>query len=178
MGGVVSVEKGDEALRFVGKLELIKNIVVSVLVALACAAGAVALYRWHHDYKRAAFKVMHVKCVPPVTTAGEHGPRTVTVCSDIKLEGFSQTFASQYVAPAVPPQKGDHVDVLYDPHDRARHAVLVENAPIESHKVWIIALLVLVCVASLYSAWFQYYVKGSHLAQRVAGGAAVVDMVM
>lgn len=180
MGASAStVEKGDEALRFVGTVELWKNIVVSTLVAVGTVVGIVALVRYHSDWTHGRFKVSEATCDPPHSQTTCHNDRCTTKqavsCPKLHVDGFSQAFAADYVQPAKPPTVGSEVKVFFDPKDKSQ-AFLAHNDFVDEYKSWIIAGLVLLLLGAASSAWFQYYVRGSHMAQRVAGGAAVFDM--
>jgi hypothetical protein len=67
------------------------------------------------------------------------------------------------------------VKVFYDPHDEKK-ALLAHDDYLDEHKTWIIAALAIACVASAANAGVAYYLRGSHLAQRISGGMAVVGM--
>lgn len=179
MGANASAEKGDEALRFVGTVELWKNIVVAVLVGAATLVGIVALLRYHSDWKSGRFRVTEATCAPPhpeTTCDSENRCHTKRVahCSKITVDGISQPFVAAYAEPDTPPAVGDEVEVFYAP-DKTK-AFLAHDDFVDEYKGWIVAGLVLLLVGTSASAWFQYHVRHSHLAQRVAGGAAVFDM--
>lgn len=184
MGAAGSVtEQGDDALRLVGTVELWKNIIVSGLLCVVGIAVIVALVRYHHDWKRGSFGVKSVHCDAPHTHTScdddhDHCSTTrVTHCSAIVVDGFAQPFSADFVEGKQPtPTVGAHVDVFYDPHDKAK-AMLAHNDFVDAYKTWIIVGLAVLCASAAVSAGFQYYVRNSHLAQRVAGGAAVFQMV-
>lgn len=172
------LDKGDDALRFVGTVELWKNVVVSTLIGIGIVVGIVALLRYHSGWRSGTFTATSVTCDPPAKVRqchdGKCTSKTVTRCPDIRLDGFAQSFVGEY--DTSPPTTGSAVRVVYDPTDPSK-AELARNDPIDEYKSWIIAGLVLVLAGVTLSAWFQYHVRHSHLAQRVAGGAAVFDMV-
>lgn len=179
-GANILVDKGDEALRFVGTVELWKNILVSLFFALAGIVGAVALARYHSDWKSGEFAVKQATCDPPQTHTSCHKGSCTTkkevTCTAIDVDGFATPFVAQYVEPTKPPAAGAKVKVFYDPTDKSQ-AFLSHNDWVDEYKAWLIGFLALVVLGLGFSAWFQYYVRGSHLAQRVAGGAAVFQMV-
>ena len=173
------VDKGDDALRFVGTVELWKNIVVSVVFALAGVVAIVAVVRYHSGWKSGDFKVTQAQCSTPSTQQSCTGKKcstsTVTHCSKLGVDGFAP-FVTQYTHPAQPPSVGESVKVFYNPSDK-KQAFLAHDDAIDEYKGWIIGALALVVLGLGFSAWFQFYVRKSHLAQRVAGGGALFDMV-
>lgn len=174
------VETGDDAIRFVGKMKLWTDIAVGVLFSVGLIVCIVAMAVYHADWKSGAFAVEDIRCAAPehkTSCNGKYGCHsfTVTQCTHMRLKGFAQTFTTQYVAPAKPPTVGETVRVFYDPKDRSQ-SFLAHDDFADEHKKLIIGGLTLVLLAVSVSTWFQYFVRKSHLAQRVAGGAAVFDL--
>lgn len=178
--GNILVDKGDDALRFVGTVELWKNIIVALLFAIAGIVGAVALARYHSGWTSGEFAVTKATCDPPTKRTSCHKDdcttKEVVQCTAIDVQGFATPFVAQYTEPTKPPAVGAKVKVFYDPADKSQ-AFLAHDDWVDEYKGWLIGFLVLMVLGLGFSAWFQYYVRGSHLAQRVAGGAAVLQMV-
>ena len=172
------LDKGDKALRVVGVFEIWKNIVVSLVIAILCSVGVVALLRYHSDWKHGEFKVTNVHCQAPTQhkscNDGSCKSYAVTSCS-VTVDGFDVPFSTSYTAPDTPPSVGASAKVFYDPKDKSR-AFLAHDDFLDAYKTWFFIGLVVLIVSALASAGFQYYVRGSHLAQRVEGGVAVFNM--
>ena len=181
MGSSLSTP-GDAALRTVGSVRLWYDIVKSALVVVGLIVAIVLVLLHHRTWKSGSFKVESASCAPPAPekrcdSNGSCHTAMVRQCSAIKLSGFEQPFASDYTAPRAPPTPGQSVKVFYDPDDRKR-AALARNDLVDEYKGLIVALLALIAAGAAVSGAVQYYVRKSHLAQRIAGGVTVVDAIL
>lgn len=174
------MEKGDEALRFVGKVKLWMDIGLATVLGLATLVSIVAILAYHADWKQGSFMVTKAECGAPErkTSCDDQGKcdaHMVTHCSALNVEGFDQTFTAEYREPSKPPTVHSKVKVFFDPKDKSK-AFLAHDDFVDENKLWIILGLSLFLAAAVASAWFQYYVRRSHLAQRIMGGTAVFDL--
>lgn len=180
MGGQLSRDDpGDHALRFVGTVELWKNIVMSSLVGLVTLVAIVLLVRYHAGWQHGEFEVKASQCGAPQskTRCDSHGncsAYTLTSCT-MHVDGFDEAFTAGYDSPAKPPAVGARVKVFYDPADKSK-AFLAHNDFVDDFKIWLILGLALICLGAFFTAWFQYHVRDSHMAQRVEAGAALFRM--
>ena len=181
-GDDLLLDTGDKALRFAGTVELWKNILGSLVVCIGCGVGIYYLLQYHSDFAHGAFKVDSIHCDPPATHTdcanGRCTTKTTTHCPNIRLHGFPQPFVAEFTLPAKPPDVGATMKAYYDPADRSKTAFLAQNDFVDAHKPWILAALGAVCLSSAFWGWFQFHVRKSHLAQRVAGAGGVLGLAM
>lgn len=171
---------GDYALRTVGTVKLWYNIIVGVVVAVLLVVAAVGVFQYHRNWRIDSFPVTKIVCSAAEKSTTCHKGKCETTdsvtCPAVAVEGFASPFTAQYVKPSEPPNVGSQVPVYYDPADRSTAKLAHNVGDLQKHRVFIAVVLVVVAAITLLISYVQFYVRKSHLAQRVAGGVAVFDM--